>query len=546
MNLLQKYVLKKRRRISKLKAFIDFLSDEDKQDFSSGSSDLWSFNESSMSSDGDQNIINKKNKDIGKSYKNRKGETVHDRVMKTNPCVKGKCARGCYDIPEERRTVIFEYFWNLDAQRRRHWIVHCTHSPPIKRKKTNSALSRRNITYQYFINDGEGHKQKTQCFRQIYGRSKNLRAYIENLPAVPSHYNRKKSNKVYLPQEMKNVTNLFQMYSKSCLEQNEQALTENNKNEMSNEEKDLLNAHNKEKKATYKRFKRHQTINSPGNDTITCSFDLQEVLNTPHGQSMLLYYSRKYSVFNFTIYESCTQEVYCFTWGECDGKRGSNEIATCLVKYLEEKDKQGIKHLLMNCDSCSGQNKNKNVLAAGNYFLNPSQWSTYFESARKNPRPYKVNVLDYSDFQNFDQVAANAFTPTTSKSIKFKDIRVATLKKKYEDQVFVKYTMEENAQTHTITLKEKQSVKGKRKKLIKTKAMSQNQSLVGDDVIPLYNCRIPIAAAKYKDLINLCENGTISKRFHGEYRELPKNSQTQETLNETDEDDEPYCNEKDD
>lgn len=53
------------------------------------------------------------------------------------------------------------------------------------------------------------------------------RAYIENLPAVPSHYNRKKSNKVYLPQEMKNVTNLFQMYSKSCLEQNEQALSEN-------------------------------------------------------------------------------------------------------------------------------------------------------------------------------------------------------------------------------------------------------------------------------------------------------------------------------
>lgn len=360
---------------------------------------------------------------------------------------------------------------------------------------------------------------------------------------------------------------------------------ENNKNEMSNEEKDLLNAHKKEKKATYKRFKRHQTINSPGNDTITCSFDLQKVLNTPHGQSMLLYYSRKYSVFNFTIYESGTQEVYCFTWGECDGKRGSNEIATCLVKYLEEKDKQGIKHLLMYCDSCSGQNKNKNVLAAVNYFLksatslevvqinyllpghtympvdtvhavierevrkvivwSPSQWATYFESARKNPRPYKVNVLDYSDFQNFDQVAANAFTPTTSKSIKFKDIRVATLKKKYEDQVFVKYTMEENAQTHTITLKEKQSVKEKRKKLIKTKAMSQNQSLVGMDIVTqLYNCRIPIAAAKYKDLINLCENGTIPKRFHGEYRELPKNSQTQETLNETDEDDEPNCNEK--
>lgn len=196
---------------------------------------------------------------------------------------------------------------------------------------------------------------------------------------------------------------------------------------------------------------------------MTCSFDLQKVLNTPHGQSMLLYYSRKYSVFNFTIYESGTQEVYCFTWGECVGKRGSNEIATCLVKYLEGKNKQGLKHLVMYCDSCSGQNKNKNVLAAVNHFLksakclevvqinyhlpghtympvdtvhaviereerkvivwSPSQWSTYFESARNNPR-HKVNVLDFSDFLNFDQLAANEFTPMTTKAIKLKDMRV--------------------------------------------------------------------------------------------------------------------------
>lgn len=37
--------------------------------------------------------------------------------------------------------------------------------------------------------------------------------------------------------------------------------------------------------------------------------------------------------YNFTLYESGTQDVFCFTRGENDGQRGSNEIATCLLIF---------------------------------------------------------------------------------------------------------------------------------------------------------------------------------------------------------------------
>lgn len=84
---------------------------------------------------------------------------------------------------------------------------------------------------------------------------------------------------------------------------------------------------------------------------------------------MLLYYSRKYAVYNFTIYESSTQDGYCFTWGESDGKKGSDEIATCLYQYLKIADEKGVRNLLFYCDSCGGQNKNKTVLATLNYYL---------------------------------------------------------------------------------------------------------------------------------------------------------------------------------
>lgn len=73
---------------------------------------------------------------------------------------------------------------------------------------------------------------------------------------------------------------------------------------------------------TYQRFEFHQQLKN--NNTIVASFNLQKMLTTPYGETMVLYYSRKYAEFNFTLYESQTQKVFCYTWGESDGKRGSN------------------------------------------------------------------------------------------------------------------------------------------------------------------------------------------------------------------------------
>lgn len=89
-------------------------------------------------------------------------------------------------------------------------------------------------------------------------------------------------------------------------------------------------AHVKEVEDSKNRFKYHQEITKEDSLTLCVSFDLQKVLNTSYGESMLFYYSRKYSVYNFTVYESQTKEVYCYSWGEADAKRGGNEIVTIL------------------------------------------------------------------------------------------------------------------------------------------------------------------------------------------------------------------------
>ncbi len=105
---------------------------------------------------------------------------------------------------------------------------------------------------------------------------------------------------------------------------------------------------------------------------ITCSFDLEKVLNTPCGKSMLFFYYRKYSVYNLTFYESSTRKVFYFTWGEKDGKRGSNGMCSVMEKYLFELEMRKINEVRLYCDNCAGQQKNRAMLSFLIHFLHKS------------------------------------------------------------------------------------------------------------------------------------------------------------------------------
>lgn len=86
--------------------------------------------------------------------------------------------------------------------------------------------------------------------------------------------------------------------------------------------------------------------------------------------NMNLYYSRKFSTYNLTIYESRNQNAFCYLWGETIGNRGCNEIVTCICNYLISVDqRQSITSIALFCDSCAGQNKNKAMFAMIRYVL---------------------------------------------------------------------------------------------------------------------------------------------------------------------------------
>ncbi|XP_045506089.1 uncharacterized protein LOC123702390 isoform X2 [Colias croceus] len=456
-----------------------------------------------------KNKVRKQLRNSGKQYVSITGKVVAEKSMKDNLCTPENCHNECYKIGSEKRQAIFNHYWSLSTERRRDWLVGNAKRTTIKRKRIKEDQSRRQYTFDYFINEGEGKRKVCLKFllntldikqkylyniitEAAYGSSKDdlrgkhvpanktpeiiveeTRNYIKSLPYLPSHYCRKNSKRFYLPQEFRNMSNLYKIYKESMIREDKRLIGERvfqkifqeynigfhiprkdkcakcvrfEKEKGEKEEEKL--AHLKDKEETYERFQAHQKIQ---NGNILCvSFDLQKVLNTPYGQSMLLYYSRKLAVYNLTFYESGTREGYCYTWTETEGKRGANEVCTVLEKYIKMVDGRGsIKHLLFYSDACPGQNKNKIVLACihiclqkcknitsiqMNYLLPghtympvdsmhsvieksvtntivwaPSQWPTVFNLARKNPKPYHVNVLTFKDFCGWDIVADKYF-----------------------------------------------------------------------------------------------------------------------------------------
>ncbi|XP_045767605.1 protein tramtrack, beta isoform-like isoform X7 [Maniola jurtina] len=94
----------------------------------------------------------------GKAYIGAYGVLREARRLRENPCKEGKCQKRCFEISEDRRKSIFQYFWNLDRHGKKDWINNHCKSVPIKRrrKKGNSI---RGCNYEYFIDDNEGSVQ---------------------------------------------------------------------------------------------------------------------------------------------------------------------------------------------------------------------------------------------------------------------------------------------------------------------------------------------------------------------------------------------------
>ena len=101
--------------------------------------------------------------------------------------------------------------------------------------------------------------------------------------------------------------------------------------------------HNKELAKQNKENDKQKAKNAKTETFLAACFDSEEVLQTPHSFESSLYYKKRLSTYNFTLYDIGSTDGYSFIWNETISSRGANEIAFCVYLFINEMRKKGKK-----------------------------------------------------------------------------------------------------------------------------------------------------------------------------------------------------------
>ena len=481
---------------------------------------------------------------------------------------------------KQNRNFYFEYTFNKDGTKSKVCKQFFLKTLDLGKKTLSVALEKRIGTDDHVSADRRG---RAKGYRKIKDQVRtSIRHHIDSYPVMEPHYVRKETNRKYLESRLsvpkmhdeymevhkENIAYHCKLSTYRYIFNNEynlsfhvpkkdQCLTctkYHSKEKYTDEETaeyDIHIALKDEAKAEKESDKR-----AAGDDASFASYtmDLQSVLYTPCSAVSSLYYSRKLCVYNFTVYDQESKNGVCYIWNECDGKRGSTEIGTCLFKHLCSIAKNK-RHVSLFSDSCGGQNRNQYVVGAAHFALNnchlervdlkflvsghtsmevdsmhsaietskkygqnvyiPEDWYNIIRSARRKT-PYVIVPIEYDEFMDFKTYTKqfNMKTDANGKPIKWNKIRQVTVEKDLSTGVCTmgyKYDF----QTEITSMQ-------RRKKATRRLTTSSPEIQNLENVVKQsYTARIPISAAKKSDLLKLCTTGAIPPTYEKYYSELP-------------------------
>lgn len=143
----------------------------------------------------------------------------------------------------------------------------------------------------------------------------------------------------------------------------------------------------------------------------------------------------------------------------------------------------------------------------------PTEWPTIISNARINPGPYKVFTISYKDFIDFKSLYASSFH---DKKLKISQVK-SVLFHKGESYITIRYSyLDTNSTKIPCFIRRRHN----------RTEIPANPSA--------YENKLPISAAKFKDLQRLCQKSLIPTRFHDEYAAIPYDNIVTDVLPETD------------
>lgn len=302
---------------------------------------------------------------------------------------------------------------------------------------------------------------------------------------------------------------------------------------------------------------------------VVCTFDLQSVLPCPIGNTSNFYYKSKMNCYNFTITNIVTQGTTCFFWHEGGGKRGANEIASCLFKYLcllsQKRESQDNIKVTFYSDNCTGQNKNKftiamflyavqklpNIITINHKFLicghtqnegdsahsliekavkryakkspiyTPATYTDIIKKAKPNKPFFELIEMTQTDFVDFKklqtQLGSNFDTTTTGEKLQTSKYKICT----YETNIPLCFNVQT---TYDCEIPHKIDVAFTKKTRKNSKDIQKENKITNIlenvQLTPAYERKIEIPANKKTDIMDLINANQIPKSHALYYKGL--------------------------
>ncbi|RZF48681.1 hypothetical protein LSTR_LSTR015116 [Laodelphax striatellus] len=404
----------------------------------------------------------------------------------------------------------------------------------------------------------------------------HIKNHINLFPRVESHYCRKDSRKLYLSPDL-NISKLYGLYKNDyCIENHIQPSSEYVYRKVFNSfdpplsfyipKKDQCTQCNiyqncTDKTAIQEQWDAHkrrerESMEMKKEDKEKCiadgstfraiTFDLQALLCVPYASDSQLYYKRKLNVHNFTIFDSHNSDGHCYVWDECNGKKGSCEIGTCLLDYLKNLP-SSVTHVTSFSDTCGGQNRNKNIVAAilfavnkfdslstidlkymesGHSYLEADSMHAAIERARKHKKifttrewallistarkkSYNVKTMLHSEIFDLSKLANEMLLNTNFNTEKEKVnwLKIKWLRVEKNDPYVVKYKYGLNEPFMSINIHQKRN-------------KSRQRTWDCIELVPKYSNRLSVTKEKKSDLDCMIKQQIIPADYRPFYDEI--------------------------
>ncbi|XP_076660862.1 uncharacterized protein LOC143364351 isoform X2 [Halictus rubicundus] len=297
-------------------------------------------------SDGWAGNVAKRLRNSGAEYVNRNNNIVPAKKFENKDC---GCQKKCTDkVDGETRKNHFYNFWKIGSFNTQNaYLCGLIHSVPIKRRRPRDESRCMKSSSNVYCLPNIGDSTSVVCkkyFLQTFGVSEGRvnRAIIKHAEGETV------GNDNRAPRKDR---------CKKCDEYKIKLDAVSSDQEVIKklEEEDEL--HLRKAEAARNSMKEDIKNAKCSNNIYVRSIDLQKALPFPILTVSDAYYKRNMYCYNLGIHDLRENKGYFYVWDETLASRGSQEIASCLVKHIKSvagyKDK-----IIIYSDSCTGQNRN--------------------------------------------------------------------------------------------------------------------------------------------------------------------------------------------